>query len=297
MAILFREQRKLMGKLPRSKNFEGRPGKRPEKQSSSVRTSQRGHSRGPKESPGRKRPVSSSPRFSENSSVFPIVEEDVALEQLDRYSKRELMALQKENADWVGKHLVMAGRILVADPALAHEHARAAFTRAARIPIVRETLGITAYLVGDYSLALRELRTFRRMSGSDEVVPLMVDCERALGRPRKGLLLAGEISKDDLSPHSLVELAIARSGARIDLGELELALRELEIPQLNPKSVFEYSPSLFDSYASVMSLLGRNEEASEWGDLANRAAHALNIRSGARSEELEVVDLFWGKND
>jgi len=183
------------------------------------------------------------------------------------------------------------------DSALAHRHARAAFSRAARIPIVRETLGVTAYLVGDYALALRELRTYRRMSGSNEVVPMMIDCERALGRPRKGLELASEISKKELSSNEAVELAIARSGARLDLGELELAMQELQLPELNPKSVYSYSPALFDAYASVMSLLGLHEEATKWGDFANRAADALSGKSGTSYEEFEVTDLLWEKND
>ena len=42
-----------------------------------------------------------------------------------------------------------------------------------RIAIVRESLAITAYATGDFALALRELRTFRRISGSNDQLPML----------------------------------------------------------------------------------------------------------------------------
>ena len=286
-----------MGKLPHLKKDSGHLENGAAKKSNPARGSA-WDSRGRPNSKARRgsNKVAQS-KSSATERQFPALAADVNLDELDRGCRRELMALQKENADWVGKHLVMVGRVMGSNSNLAHRHAQAAFSRAARIPIVRETLGVTAYLVGDYALALRELRTYRRMSGSNEVVPMMIDCERALGRPKKGLELASEVSKQELSANDAVELAIARSGARLDLGELELAMQELELPELNPKSVYSYSPALFDAYASVMSLLGRHKEASRWGDFADRAADALTSKSGFSYEEFEVTDLFWEEND
>ena len=37
----------------------------------------------------------------------------------------------------------------------------------------------------DDTLALRELRTYRRITGRDDQLPLMADCERGLGRPER----------------------------------------------------------------------------------------------------------------
>lgn len=200
------------------------------------------------------------------------------------------MALTKENAEWVAGHLVMASRVVDDDAALAHRHALAAARRAGRIPVVRETLGITAYLTGDFALALRELRTFRRLSGRNDQLPVMVDCERGLGRPHKALELAADVDRSSLPPAVAVELAIARSGARLDLGQAELALRELEIPQLNPEKVFSYSPALFDTYAIVLDELGRTGEADRWARLADRAADALAEAAGDDDTQV-VVEL------
>jgi len=185
----------------------------------------------------------------------------------------------------------MASRVVDDDPERAHKHALAAARRAGRIPVVRETVGITAYLLGDFALALRELRTYRRLSGSNDQVPMMVDCERGLGRPEKALELAGEVNRAELSAPIAVELAIARSGARLDSGQLELALQELEIPQLNPELAFSYSPALFDSYATILSLMGKEDEAEKWGELANRAAQALELAGDDGDDEIIVVEM------
>jgi len=218
----------------------------------------------------------------------PPVDEEATPSELDRSAWRELKALTKENAEWVAGHLVMASRVVDEDPERAHKHALAASRRAGRIPVVRETVGITAYLLGDFALALRELRTYRRLSGSNEQVPMMVDCERGLGRPEKGLELAREVTRAELPADVQVELAIALSGCRLDLGQADRALLELDIPQRDPNKAFSYSPALFDAYAVVLSELGREEEAAEWGKRASIAAQAL-AEAGA-SDDLVVTD-------
>src|SRR5690606_7849252 len=46
----------------------------------------------------------------------PVIPDDVTANQLDRTSRAELKTLSKDNADWVAKHLVMAGRLIDEDP-------------------------------------------------------------------------------------------------------------------------------------------------------------------------------------
>src|SRR5690606_18684888 len=205
----------------------------------------------------------------------PVIPDDVAANQLDRAARIELKTLSKDNADWVAKHLVMAGRLIDEDPALAHRHALAAARRAGRVGVVRETTAITAYATGDFALALRELRTYRRITGRDDQLPLMVDSERGVGRPQQALELGRSVPRSELEPAVQVSLAIAMSGARLDLGQPELALTELEIPQLAPEVAYSYSPALFGAYATVLEELGREEEAAQWWARAERAATAL----------------------
>ncbi|MBX9470518.1 MAG: hypothetical protein KL788_00790 [Chryseoglobus sp.] len=212
--------------------------------------------------------------------------------ELDRIARNELRTLAKENADRVAQHLVMAASLIDTDTPLAHRHAQAAARRAGRIAVTRESLAITAYAVGDFALALRELRTYRRISGSNEQLPMMVDCERGLGRPEKALELGRSVDRRELTVPTRVELAIAMSGARLDLGQTQAALDELEIPQLDPSKAFSYSPALFDAYAVVLDELGRADEAAEWGRRADLAADALAAVDAVDGDEtIEIVEL------
>src|SRR5690606_5438187 len=203
-------------------------------------------------------------------------------------ARNELKTLSKENAEEVARHLAMASRLIDEDPALAHEHALAASRRAGRIALVRETLGITAYATGDFALALRELRTFRRISGKDDQIALMVDSERGVGRPDRALEAGRAVDRAALTAPVRVALAIAMSGARLDLGELELALGELQIPELDPNRAFEWSPALFSANAAVLEDLGREDEAAYWAERADVAADVLGM--GDEDEDEIVVE-------
>jgi hypothetical protein len=221
----------------------------------------------------------------------PPIPDDVAANQLDKVARGELRTLSKDNADGVAQHLIMAGRLIDEDPALAHRHALAAARRAGRVGVVRETLAITAYATGDFALALRELRTHRRITGSNDQLPLMVDSERGVGRADRALELGRSVPRADLDVPVQVALAIAMSGARLDLGQPEAALTELQIPQLDPERAFEWSPALFDAYATVLEELGRDDEAAEWLARSARASDALAIAADPGGGDfVEIVE-------
>jgi hypothetical protein len=167
--------------------------------------------------------------------------------------------------------------------------------RAGRVAVVRETLAITAYATGDFALALRELRTFRRISGSNDQLPLMVDSERGVGRPDRALEVGRAVDRAELPATVQVGLAIAMSGARLDLEQPELALAELEIPQLDPDRAFSYSPALFSAYAEVLDELGRGAEAAAWRARADRAEEALG--EPAESELVEIYEVELEDSD
>ena len=156
--------------------------------------------------------------------------------------------------------------------------------------MVRETVAITAYAVGDFALALRELRTHRRITGSDEQLPLIVDSERGVGRPDRALEEGRAVDRSALSVSVRVQLAIAMSGARLDLGQTERALQELEIPEADPDRAFEWSPALFSARAAVLEELGRTDEAAQWERRAQIAADALDAAAGVADREVIVVE-------
>jgi len=219
-----------------------------------------------------------------NVEKSPLIPSQVTPDDIDISVRVQLKTLTAENAEMVARHLAMVSLLIDDDPVLAHKHALAASKRAGRLAIVHETLGLTAYASGEFALAIRELLTHRRLSGSNDQLPLIVDSERGLGRPERALEAAVGIDRATLATGVRINLAIALSGARLDLGQAKLAVQELEIPELNPKRIFEQSPLLFRSYAE--SLREAGSDGDKWDELALRAERAM------AEEGEEVFQLF-----
>ncbi len=215
----------------------------------------------------------------------PLIPSQITPEDLDMGVRVQLKTLTAENAEMVARHLAMVSLLINDDPALAHKHALAASRRASRLAVVHETLGLTAYANGDFALALRELLTHRRLSGSNDQLPIIVDSERGMGRPERALEAVVGVDRSKLPVGVRINLAIALSGARLDLGQAKLAKQELEIKELSPKQVFEQSPLLFRSYAEVLRELGA--DGDEWEALANRAEKAF---ADAGEEVLNLIE-------
>ncbi|WP_253905649.1 hypothetical protein [Arthrobacter sp. H5] len=220
----------------------------------------------------------------------PEIDEDVTGAELDRVTRAQVRNLEERSAEWVARHLVMAGRLLDDEPELAFQHALAASRRGGRLAAVREAVGLTAYAAGHYGEALREFRTFRRISGSNDHLPVMADCERGLGRPDRALDLARTDEASTLDTAGKVELAIVVSGARTDMGEKDAAVAALEIPQLNMNRAFSYSPRLFRAYADALDAVERPEDAATWRRQALLADSALGTGSFAEPEIIDLVD-------
>jgi hypothetical protein len=254
---------------PRKKRSDARPGARDGKSFTERRYPKRDSERKPFDRKGPRPMRDQKPR--EN---FPAIPAEVSADDLHISVRAQLKTLSEENQEFVAKHLQMVALLIDCDPKAAHQHALAASKKAGRIAVVRETLGVTAYTIGDYALALRELLTHRRISGSNDQLPLLVDSERGLARPAKALALVTDVDRSMLAVGVRINLAIAISGARLDLGQVELAKQELEIPELSPKNVFEQSPLLFRSYAEVLREL--RQDGSKWDELADRAEAALS---------------------
>ena len=224
----------------------------------------------------------------------PEIDEDVTGKELDRATHHQIKTLEPKSAEWVARHLVMAGRLIDDEPELAFQHALAASRRGGRLAAVREAVGLTAYAAGHYGEALREFRTYRRISGSNVHLPVMADCERGLGRPDRALDVARSEEAQDLDAPGKVELAIVASGARADLDQLDAAVAELEIPQLDINRAFSYSPRLFRAYADALTAVGRETEAGKWQRQAVVAEEALGL---GMAEEPDIIDLGWDEEE
>ena len=180
----------------------------------------------------------------------PDIDPDVTGQELDRGTLKEINGLDERPASWVAKHLVMAGRYLDVDPTLAFQHALAASRKGGRLSRVREAVALTAYAAGEYADALREFRTYRRMTGDDTHIAAQVDSERALGRTEKALQLAAEVDASRLDRAARAELAMVVSGIREDAGDLQGAHEALQIPELDRRRGYPFSCLLYTSDAA-----------------------------------------------
>ena len=178
--------------------------------------------------------------------------------------RKELLSLSKETADLVARHLVMAGRLMDDDPQAALSHARAARALAGRIGAVREAAGLVAYAAGEWPEALSELRAARRITGEADHLPVMADCERALGRPERALIVAEDPQVSGLSPAARVEMLIVVSGARRDLGQADAAVVTLQVSALDAPPLRPWTARLRYAYADALLEAGRDDEARDW---------------------------------
>ncbi|MFB9776520.1 hypothetical protein [Brevibacterium otitidis] len=209
----------------------------------------------------------------------PPIPEGITGKELHSETRRQLRPLEKSNADVVAKHLVAAGQLVDAAPEVAYEHAQAALGRAARIGAVREAVGIVAYQLEKYGEALRELRTHRRITGSNDNAALMADCERGRGNPRKALEVAAEFEAAELDPAVRIELLIVKAGAYSDLGDNATAKEILS------SAGFTGHPAgatvrLLSAYADLLRVDGETELADKYEQLARRTAKLKNVMYG-----------------
>ncbi|HEY7717237.1 MAG TPA: tetratricopeptide repeat protein [Pedococcus sp.] len=214
---------------------------------------------------------------------------------------QQLRTLSKENAEGVAQHLVMVATMLEAeDYAAAEAHAETAVRRAGRVPATREALGLVAYRKGEWARALSEFRTARRLSGSSHMLPLMVDCERGLGRPERALDLATSPEARTLSLEERIELSIVVSGIRRDLGQPDAALLALQIPQLKSTVRKPWSARLTYAYADALLASGDEDAARDWFARAADFDDDGETDAAERLAELDgivMTDLLEGADE
>jgi hypothetical protein len=219
----------------------------------------------------------------------PEIPDDVEFGQLDREVRARLRTLSKDNAGVVGRHLVMAGRLLDVDPELAYEHAQAAVRHGGRVDVVREAAGLAAYRTGRFAEALRELRTVRRLNGSSEHLAVMADCERGLGRPERAIAMAAEPEAEQLDVQGRVELAMVVSGARLDMGDPDAAIAALSgIATGTVKTVL--GARVVQARAEALRAAGRPEEAAA-AEAAVPPALLAQLADPEPDEDVVVFDL------
>ncbi|GAA4382277.1 tetratricopeptide repeat protein [Nocardioides caricicola] len=224
----------------------------------------------PGDRPGRKndwkRPADKQADRTAEQAVYdgPDLPESITGAELDRSVTGQLKGLPEKLAARVARHLAAAGMLVDEDPETAYQHTLAARARAPRLAVVREACGEAAYAAGHYAEALAELRAAKRMNGATAYLPIMADCHRALGKPQEALKLAKSPSVANFAPEPKAEMTIVEAGARRDLGQLDAALRTLELAPLMSKSRSSWVVRLRYAYADTLEAAGRDQDALMW---------------------------------
>jgi tetratricopeptide (TPR) repeat protein len=213
----------------------------------------------------------------------------VTAEQLDPESMAELRTLPGDLADVVARLLVATS--LASDPQLAFRYAAKARSLAARVGVVRETCAIAAYQAGDWNMALTEFRAARRLTGRNSYLPLMADCERALGRLDRALDIVTGRDAAAADPQTRIELRIVESGIRRDQGLADAAVVALQVPELTAGRPRPEFARLYYAYADALLDAGREAEAREWFGRAAAADVHGETDAAERCEELDEISF------
>ncbi|MBV8463488.1 MAG: tetratricopeptide repeat protein, partial [Acidimicrobiales bacterium] len=147
-------------------------------------------------------------------------------------------------------------------------------------PSPRELLGLSQYHQGQWRAARTSLETFAELSGSVDQHPVLMDCDRALGRPRRVRERYEELRQASPDPEVLSEARLVLAGTLADRGDLAGAIDFL-----------------------VESGAGRNvrnpapRHVRQWyvlGDLAERSgdlARARDLFSRVAAEDPDAYDV------
>lgn len=225
----------------------------------------------------------------------PEIPDKVKAEDLDPEVMKELHSLNPDNARKVAQHLVMAGSYIDIDPEAAYAHARAAVDRASRIGIVRQAAALAAYSCGKYAEALREVRTVRRLMGTDEMRAVEADCLRGLGKPDKAIEVIGQTDISQMSVDEIAELVMVESGARADMQDFERGL--LVINDFLDKATCDNEETLarvLEVKVDRLEELGRDEEADKVRDEIPVLADPVTI---VDLEEVVDAETPWVHSD
>jgi tetratricopeptide (TPR) repeat protein len=248
----------------------------------------RGGDRKPRQGDWKRPREEQGPRTTDQAKYDgPPLPPEITGKELDRGIAAQLKGLPEKLAARVARHLAAAGMLIDEDPETAYQHTLAARARASRIAIVREAVGESAYAAGHYAEALSELRAAKRMNGATDYLPIMADCHRALGQPEQALKLAKSPSVANFAPEAKAEMTLVEAGARRDMGQLDAALRTLELAPLQSKSRAPWVVRLRYAYADTLEAAGRESDALAWFHRTHAIDSTEITDSAARAELLE----------
>ncbi len=187
----------------------------------------------------------------------------------------------------VERWLAAARLALEEDPLQAYEYAQEAGRIGGRSSVVREAVGVAAYQAGEFAAARKDLQAARRIGGRDDLIPLIADCERALGNPRKAVDLANSDEAKRLRGETQAELLLVASGARLDMDQPNAAVSLLRGPCSNTPANAAWASRIYYGYGEALLANGDAETAREW---FVKAAGADQLGTTDAMERVDEID-------
>ncbi|GAA2178791.1 tetratricopeptide repeat protein [Brooklawnia cerclae] len=211
--------------------------------------------------------------------------------------RAELRGLSKQLAGRVGGHLAAAAELVDLDPALALRHALVARRLASRLPVVREAAAEAAYAAGEFGIALTEYRAIHRMTGNDDYLPVIADCERAVGKPQAALRTLREANHGRLSAEQRIEAILVEAGTRDDLGQRPEAQRLLKEAIEARRGGRRGQARLRFAYAELLHEAGQESAARDWFASADAYDDQGELEVSRRIAELDGIEVPEGSDD
>lgn len=147
---------------------------------------------------------------------------------------------------------------------------------------VRELAGLAAYRTGRWREAARHLRAAGELSDTSDLLPVLMDCQRALHKPKKVAELWAELRHSSAEPDVLAEGRIVAAASLADAGDLTGAIAMLATAGATK---FLRNPS--DRHIRQWYLLGDLYERA--GDLPRAREYFERVRKAdAEAYDVEV---------
>jgi phage shock protein A len=142
-------------------------------------------------------------------------------ENLPKWLREEISRVTRKDRLTPTLNLLNAAADAFADGRyrLARDKLREAKELSSRAAAIRELLGLAAYRSEVWEEALRELRTFRRLTGETTHMAVEMDCLRALGRDQDVHKTWHDVHKLGSSPAALKEARVVYGSFLIDHGD------------------------------------------------------------------------------
>jgi len=155
---------------------------------------------------------------------------------------------------------------------------------------LHELHGLCLYRLGKWDEAIEELETFRRLSGTAEQNPVLMDCPRALGNWADVEALWAELGELSPSAELVSEGRIVMAGSQADQGFVDSGVRTLEKGWKIPHEPMEHHLRRAYALADLLERDGKIPKSRKlFGWIASKSRESLRLWS-------QGIGLFPARN-